>query len=619
MSVLWKKVPNGSGAAEGIAGNTIVDFFWSAVEQRRSSLMMREKKFGIWQEWSWEDAARAVIEVASGLIELGLNERECVSILSNTRLEWTVADLAVLSVNCVSNGIYPTDSSEQVEYLCLDSDTVMIMVEDEEQLDKVFKVRDRLPKLRQIVLFDPKGLSKLSDPIVVTWDRLREIGRSRAERFPAEISGLRSRIHPDDIAVLVYTSGTTGKPKGAMFSHACVAYSIKGLGSFCYQDATDERMLFLPLCHAAERFLGQYYAIYSGTRMNFVEKPETIPENMQEIAPTVLLAVPRVWEKFHSSVMLAIDEAGRIQRFLYRWAIGIGKRIAELSIDGHSVPLHLKIRFRIARWLTLDNIRKFIGIHRCRYLMTGAAPISPDLIRWYLALGFPMVEVWGQTEAGGLATAMPLNRIKPGSIGVACPHTKVRLDPVSGELLVSGPNVFSGYKNQPEKTREVIGEDGWLRTGDVGQVDEDGYFKIVDRMKDIIITAGGKNITPSEWENEIKFSPYVTDAVVIGDRRPFLSALILIDHENVEKYAQDHDVPFSNFTSLTRAPEVIALIQKELKEVNGKFARVEQIRKFRLLPNQVTAEDEEMTATMKLKRKFVESKYSEMIEEMYRS
>lgn len=617
MSVLWS--PIRSSAASQVEGDSVVDFFWEGAARRGASLMMREKKLGIWQEWSWADAARAVREVAYGLMELGLEERECVSILSNTRLEWTVADLAVLSANCIANGIYPTDSAEQVEYLCLDSDTVIVMVEDEEQLDKIYAVRERLPRLRQIILFDPKGLSKLSDPDVFTWERLREIGRDRAARLADELVNRRSRIRPEDTAVLVYTSGTTGKPKGAMFSHACVAYSVRGLAMFSGQDDTDERMLFLPLCHAAERFLGQYYAIYTGTRMNFVEKPETVPENVQEIAPTVLLAVPRVWEKFHSAVMLAVDEAGRCQRLLYRWAIGIGRRIADLVVDGHPVPWHLKIRFRIARWLALDNIRKFVGIHRCRYLITGAAPISPDLIRWYLALGFPMMEVWGQTEAGGLATAMPLDRIKPGSIGVACPHTEVRLDPETGELLVRGPNVFGGYRNLPDKTREALGDDGWLRTGDVGRIDADGYFQIVDRMKDIIITAGGKNITPSEWENEIKFSPYVTDAVVIGDRRPFLAALILIDHENVEKYAQDHDVPFSNYTSLTRAPEVHALIQGELDKVNRKFARVEQIRKFRLLENQITAEDEEMTATMKLKRKFVESKYSAVIDEMYRN
>jgi long-chain acyl-CoA synthetase len=281
------------------------------------------------------------------------------------------------------------------------------------------------------------------------------------------------------------------------------------------------------------------------------------------------------------------------------------------------VPLALKAAFRIARVLALDNVRRMIGIHRSRYVVTGAAPISPDLVRWYLALGVPMLEVWGQTESGGASTGMPVARIKPGSIGPATLYNEVRLDPATGELLVRGPNVFMGYLNQPQKTAEAIDADGWLHTGDVGTVDDDGYFRITDRMKDIIITAGGKNVTPSEIENELKFSPYITDAVVIGDRRPYLAALVMIDQENVEKFAQDHDVPFSNYASLTRAPQVQALIQTEMDRVNRKFARAEQVKAFRLLETQLTAEDEELTPTMKLKRKLVEQKYAGLIESMY--
>ena len=270
-----------------------------------------------------------------------------------------------------------------------------------------------------------------------------------------------------------------------------------------------------------------------------------------------------------------------------------------------------------ARWLVLDNVRKLIGIHRARLLLTGAAPISPDLIRWYLALGVPMIEGWGQTECAGGATFTRPHAMRPGSIGQAAPFNEVKIDEATGELLVRGPNVFMGYLNQPEKTAETIDAEGWLHTGDVGTVDADGFFRITDRMKDIIITAGGKNITPSEWENELKFSPYVTDAVVIGDKRAYLTALIMIDQENVEKYAQDHDVPFSNYTSLTRAPEIRALVQAEIDAVNRKFARVEQIKKFHLLENQLTAEDEELTPTMKLKRKLVQQKYATQIDAMY--
>ena len=278
----------------------------------------------------------------------------------------------------------------------------------------------------------------------------------------------------------------------------------------------------------------------------------------------------------------------------------------------------LKLRFYLARWLALDNVRKLIGIHKARFLVTGAAPISPELVKWYLALGVPMLEVWGMTETCGAATGVPASRMKPGSIGPAAQFNEVRIAEGTGEILVRGPNVFKGYLNQPEKTAETIDAEGWLHTGDVGTMDAEGYLRITDRMKDIIITAGGKNVTPSELENELKFSPYVTDAVVIGDKRPYLTAIVMIDQENVEKYAQDHDVPFSNYASLTRTSEVQALIQAELERVNAKFARVEQIKKFFLLDTQLTAEDEELTPTMKLKRKLVEAKYAEQIEAMYR-
>jgi long-chain acyl-CoA synthetase len=280
-----------------------------------------------------------------------------------------------------------------------------------------------------------------------------------------------------------------------------------------------------------------------------------------------------------------------------RPAHGVGQQVADLVLAGKPVPGSLKLQFHLARVLVLDNVRKLIGIHRARFLVTGAAPISPDLVRWYLALGVPMLEVWGMTETCGAATGVPVQRIKPGSIGPAAAYNEVRLDPATGEILVRGANVFMGYLNQPEKTAETIDKDGWLHTGDVGVVDEDGYFRITDRMKDIIITAGGKNITPSELENELKFSPYITDAVVIGDKRAYLTVIVMIDQENVEKYAQDNDVPFSNYASLTRAPEVQALIQAELDRVNKKFARVEQVKKFWLLDTQLSAEDEELTPT----------------------
>jgi long-chain acyl-CoA synthetase len=601
-----------------VAGDTLPAMFWNAVQQRGDKVWMRQKKLGIWRSWSWRQTAEAVREIAGGLMALGFARGECASILSNTVIEWVLCDLAVLSCGGVSNGVYPTDAASQVHYLCEDSRTTILFVEDDEQLDKALEVRAGLPLLRKVIVLDMEGLRELDDPAVMSLDALRALGREFLQAHADAIESSVAACRPEDLAILVYTSGTTGKPKGAMHSHHGLVYTTRGYNTLAAQDETDERMCFLPLCHIAERMGGEYFAMYTGSILNFVENPETVPENVREIAPTVFTAVPRVWEKFYSGVMIALKEASPLQQAAYRWSIGVGEAIAAKVLAGEAVSGTLKLKFRLARALALDNARKLIGIHRARFLVTGAAPISPELVKWYLALGVPMLEVWGMTESCGASTAVPVGRIKPGSIGPATVYNEVRIDPQTGEILVRGPNVFMGYLNQPEKTAETIDPEGWLHTGDVGVMDADGYFRITDRMKDIIITAGGKNVTPSELENELKFSPYITDAVVIGDARPYLTVIVMIDQENVEKFAQDHDVPFSNYQSLTRAQEVLDLIQSEVDRVNTKFARVEQIKKFFLLETQLSAEDEELTPTMKLKRKLVQTKYAERIDAMYR-
>ena len=598
-------------------GETIPAVFWNAVNRRTNQIWMRQKKFGIWRSWNWTQTGDAVRELAAGLISLGFARGECVSILSNTVIEWVLADLAVLNCGGVCNGIYPTDAASQVHYLCEDSRTSLLFVEDDEQLDKALEVRPQLPLLRKIIVFDMKGLRELADPGVIGLGDLQTLGRAYLAQHPDAVQMRAAACQPEDLAILVYTSGTTGKPKGAMHSQRGLVFSARGLNTLVAQDERDERMCFLPLCHIAERMGGEYFSLYTGARLNFVENPETIPENVREIAPTVFTAVPRVWEKFYSGVMIALKESTWLQQAAYAWSIGVGTRIADRVIAGQPVSTTLKIKFTLARWLALNNARKLIGIHRARFCVTGAAPISPELVRWYMALGVPMLEVWGMTETCGAATGVPANRMKPGSIGPAASFNEIRLDPATGEILVRGSNVFMGYLNLPDKTAETLDADGWLHTGDVGVVDSDGFYRITDRMKDIIITAGGKNVTPSELENELKFSPYITDAVVIGDKRAYLTVIIMVDHENVEKFAQDADIPFSNYASLTRATEVQELIQSEIDRVNKKFARVEQIKKFFLLDTQLTAEDEELTPTMKLKRKLVEKKYATRIEAMY--
>ena len=605
-----------------VAGDNLPEMFWNGVAKRGDMTLFRQKKYGLWQSLSWREVGEIVYEAGMGLLELGFAVGETTSILGNTRQEWLFSDLAVLSCGGISSGIYPTDAASQVEYLTQDSNSVILFVEDDEQLDKALEVRERLPALRKIVVWDMDGLRDLHDEQVISFAALRELGRTRLARLGAAEADAewRARVssrRPEELAILIYTSGTTGKPKGAMLSHRNILQTIRSFNMVIAQNENDERMSFLPLCHVAERTGGAYYSIYTGTKLNFVENPETIPENVREIAPTVFVAVPRVWEKFYSGVSIALKESNAFERWAYNLAIGIGLEKVKRYEARQPISGALNFAHWLARVLVLNNVRTLIGIHRSRMLITGAAPISPDLVRWYMALGVPMLEVWGMTETGGGSTAMPIERIKPGSIGVPGKLNEVRLS-AEGEIQVRGPNVFMGYLNQPEKTAETIDAEGWLHTGDVGTVDDEGFYRISDRLKDIIITAGGKNITPSELENQIKFSPYVTDAVVIGDKRPYLVCLIMIDQENVEKFAQDNDVPFSNYVSLTRSTEVQKLIESEIERVNKQFARVEQVKKFRLIEKKLGAEDEELTPTMKLKRKLVSQKYAELIESMYR-
>jgi long-chain acyl-CoA synthetase len=589
--------------------------FWQGVGERGPRTILRQKELGVWRAMTWAELGRAAREVGMGLAALGFEPGQVASIQSNTNREWLFADLGILGAGGVANGIYPTDAAAQVEYLLADSGSVYVFVEDEEQLDKVLEVRERLPLLRKIIVFDMEGLRDFDDAQVLSLEALRELGAD----FDAQHEGVWNRRlasrGPEDLAILVYTSGTTGKPKGAMISHRNILATLDGYQDSFPQGPRDERMAFLPLCHIAERLGGEYHALHSGSVLNFVENPETVPENVREIAPTVFTAVPRVWEKLYSGVHIRLREAGRLQQWAYGIAIGIGHRIAALKVARKPVPFGLRCAFRLARLLVLDNVRKVIGVHRAKACITGAAPISPDLVRWYMALGVDMYEVWGQTESCGAITANPEGRVKPGSIGPRMRHAEVKLS-AQGELLARGDSVFMGYLNQPEKTAEAL-KDGWLHTGDVGKVDEEGFFYITDRMKDIIITAGGKNITPSELENQLKFSPYITDAVVIGDKRPYLVGLVMVDHENVESYAQEHAIPFTNYASLCRRPEIVGLIQGEIDKVNKAFARVEQVKKFRLLETKLTAEDEELTPTMKLKRKLVNEKYKDLIESMY--
>ena len=595
--------------------DTLPRLFRHVVRERGDRVAMREKHLGIWRGISWREYGLRARHVGMGLVALGLRPRDVVSIISDNRPEWLYTDLGVMSVAAVPNGIYTTDSARQVEYIVNDSGTRFFFAENEEQLDKILAVRDRCPELVKIFVYDMEGLHAFRDDQVMPFDALLELGARYDREHPDAFDRLVEIPRPDDLAILVYTSGTTGPPKGAMLSHRNILFQLGYADFVTPLHEGDQQLSFLPLCHIAERTFTVFYPLYTGSTVNFAESIDTVPDNIREVAPALFFAVPRIWEKFYSGVALRMREATWLGRGAYEWALGIGLRVAARRIAGRPVPWGLRLAFRVADFLVLDNVKRSIGLHRARGAATGAAPIAPELIRWYLALGINMLEVYGQTENTGLATAMPPDHIKLGTVGVARPDTEVRLSP-DGEILLRGPHVFLGYYGKPEKTAETV-VDGWLHTGDVGTIDAEGFVRITDRMKDIIITAGGKNVTPSEIENQLKFSPYISDAVVIGDRRKFLSCLVMIDHETVAQFAQERNVPFSNFASLCRASEVQDLIWGEIERVNRQLARVETVKKFRLIEQLLTPEDEELTPTMKLKRAFVNVKYKDLIDNMY--
>jgi len=594
---------------------TLPTLFRHVVAERGDAVAMREKDLGIWRAVTWRQYGERARRAGLGLVALGLKPRDVVSVIADNCPEWLYTDMGTLSVGGVTNGIYTTDSPRQVEYIVNDSGTRFFFAGNEEQLDKILEVRARCPSLVKIVVYDTEGLHGFKDEQVMTFDELLDLGGRYDAEHPDAWERMVEIAQPENLATLVYTSGTTGAPKGAMLSHRNILFQLGYADFIADPRPGDQQLSFLPLSHVAERTFTVFYPLRTGTTVNFAESIDTVPDNLREVAPAVFFAVPRIWEKFYSVVALRMRAATAIGALAYRWALGVGMRMAEGRIGGRRPTLGLRLLYRLADFLVLDNLKRSMGLHRVRGAATGAAPIAPELIKWYMALGLDLREVYGQTENCGLATAMPPARIKLGTVGVARPDTALRLSP-QGEILLKGPHVFMGYYKNAERTAQTI-VDGWLHTGDVGTMDDDGFVTITDRMKDIIITAGGKNVTPSEIENQLKFSPYISDAIVIGDQRKYLSCLIMIDHETVAQFAQERNVPFTNFGSLCRAREVQDLIWGEIERVNRQFARVETIKKFRLIEQLLTAEDEELTPTMKLKRTFVNRKYKDVIDSMY--
>ncbi|MFC1825159.1 AMP-dependent synthetase/ligase [Thermodesulfobacteriota bacterium] len=607
---------NSSNEPSSNSRDTLPKIFRDQVSKHQDRVALRYKKHGIWKKISWTQFFNLSRKFGLGLLAMGFQKGDKVNILSEDRPEWLIADLGTICISGISIGIYPTNSPHEVDYIVGHSEAKILVVEDEEQLDKVLEVRENLKNLEKIVIIDTRNvLEFLEDPMILSYDDILAKGEELFKEQPGLFEERIEETKDEDIAIMVYTSGTTGPPKGAMLRHKGILAAMKAQRQVNRVTEKDEVLCYLPLCHVAERIISFFQAIATGYTVNFAESIDTVNENLMEISPSWVFCPPRIWEKFHSYVSYEIQEVTWFKRWAYFWSVKIGARYTDLEQRDEKRPLFLKLQHFVADLLVYRKLKDRLGLKKAKFVVSGAAPISPEILRYFHSINCPIREGYGQTESGGGGTIHYPNRIKIGTVGEVVPDLEMKIAE-DGEILMKGDNVFAGYYRDPKLTAETI-VNGWLHTGDIGEFDEEGYLKILDRKKDIIITAGGKNITPQYIENMMKFSPYIEDAVVIGDARKYLVALVLVDEENCTKYAQRNRIPFSTFADLSQNPQIKEMIESEVKEVNKKLARVEQIKKIATFDKKLKEEDDEITPTMKIKRKKIMEKYSDLIETLY--
>ncbi len=597
-------------------GGTLPQLFQSRVRLSRDKVALRYKKMGIWHDVTWEEYDRMVRGISLGLLSMGLRPGECVSVIGDNCPEWVYIDLGIVHAGGTTVGVYATNSWEQCEYVVGHSEARFYFVENEEQLDKALRFRERIPRLEKIIVWDLKGIKHFRDPMVMSFDEFVNLGWSFERREPELFQAHWSQVTPDDLARLIYTSGTTGPPKGAMLTHRNVTWMARAMHEGNPIADQDEFLSFLPLCHIFEQLFTIFLNIKYGAIVNFIESPDTVADNMREISPTVAYAVPRIWEKYHSGIMLRMADATWFKRLLFYLSLSVGKKYARRKTERREVSLWLHLAFHLAHFFTFRKLKERLGFDRVRLAFSGAAPISPDVLRFFQAIGIPLREGYGQTEGTGVTCVTQGENVKIGTVGQPLGGVDVKIAG-DGEILVRGDNVFNGYYRNPEATTEAL-RDGWLHSGDVGELDADGFLRITDRKKDLIITAGGKNIAPQNIENQLKFSPYINDAVIIGDRRKYLVAMIVIDEDNVAKYAQDQKIQYTTYATLTQHPEIRKLIQKEIDAVNKTLSSVETVKKFAILPKRLYEEDGEVTPTLKVKRKYINQAFKDIIEGMYK-
>ena len=595
--------------------DTLPKAFWDRAQKKPDRVAMRWKHLGIWRDITWAQYLEKTRQVSLGLHALGVKRGDHVAIIGENKPEWLYCAFGAMCSGAIYVGIYTTNPVKECEYIVGHSESVVYLCEDEEQLDKALEFRKNTPSLKKMIVWDMEGLRHFNDPMVMSFDELLELGKKTGEENPGLFLELINETKPDDTAGIIYTSGTTGMPKGAMLSHEGYMWMAETICQVAQITEDDETISFLPLNHIFEQIFDFLAHTSVGHVVNFTENTDTVIADMIEVSPTMFHAVPRIWEKYHSGIIIRMDDATWLKRQAFKLAMKIGTAYNDAVLAKRKPSLSLALAYRLAYFSVFWKLKKRLGFDRIRLGISAAAPISHNVLKFFQSMGIPIREGYGLTETTGGTHLSGIADFKLGYVGKALPGTEVKIAE-DGEILVRHKALFKGYYRDEETTRQVL-IDGWLHTGDVGEVDEEGYLKITDRKKDLIITAGGKNVAPQYIENLLKFSPYINDAVVIGDRRNYITALIVIDEENVVKYAQDHKVQYTTFASLTRTEEVVKLIQDEVHKVNAQLARVENIRKFRILDKKLYTEDGEVTPTMKVKRKSINEQYRDLIESMY--
>jgi long-chain acyl-CoA synthetase len=603
--------------AQAVAANvaatgsrTLADLLTLAVQKHSpySALRYKDQARGAWVDVSYPELGESVRMLSLGLQAIGIEAHDKVGIISNTRPEWTYFDFAILCAGATVVPIYQTNSPEECEYVLAHSDSKAVVIEDAEQLEKIRQVRSQLPTLEHVISIEP-----IEADDVITLDELRERGRARSdEDFAARVAG----VQPSDIATYIYTSGTTGPPKGCVIDHAnwrTMLDMVQEDGVLVQEEVT---YLFLPLAHAFARLIELLSVDVGGTLVYWERDPNKIIPNILEVRPTYFPSVPRMFEKIYATAMGQVEKAGPIKKAIFNWAVRTGRKVRELERQGKQPGPLLRREYEFADKQVLSKVRNLFG-GRIKQCVTGAAPISPEILEFFWACGVLVLEGYGMTETSTASTINRHDDFKFGSVGKPFGGCEIKIAD-DGEVLIKGPNIFRGYYKNEQATRETI-TDGWLHTGDLGRLDDDGFLYITGRKKDIIITAGGKNITPANLENGLKQNQYISQAVVYGDRRPYLTALITLDPEEIATYATEHDLGTTDAAELSKRPEIRELVQKTMDAVNSKVARVEQVKKFTILPHDLTQETGELTPTLKVKRNIVYDKYAREFDELYSS